>query len=230
MSKQSLLALAVLALAAFIYYCVQSHAPMLAAQLGGATHNVIPPDAQLAPASLNTLLADGKVTLNGVMPDQATRDSVVAEAKKAFGGGNVIDLTSVSGHIAPAGWIGALPKTFGAVKSLAKGSLSFNHGDVNIKAELPTQEDKSALLQQITASVGSSLRVNDQITIAAAPTADVQNLLDGLLIDRVIEFETGDDTLTSKGKALLDEALPILREVKSPAIPTRAATLRLTRN
>jgi OOP family OmpA-OmpF porin len=219
MSKQSLLTVAILALLAFMYYCVKTHAPMLAVKLGAAAPvaATIGP-ATLNPASLNALLANGKVTLNGVLPDQATRSSVVAEAKKTFGDGNVTDLTSISSNIAPAAWLSALPKGFGAIKSLAAGGLTFNDKDVVIKAEVPTTEDKSTLLQQVTASVGNSLRVNDQITVTAAPVSNLQNRLNDLLINRVIEFESSDDTLTAKGKALLDEALPIIRESKQGEI------------
>jgi OmpA-OmpF porin, OOP family len=218
MSKQSLLTVAILALLAFMFYCVKTHAPILAAELGVGAPVAAAVPASLSPASLNALLANGKVTLNGVLPDQVTRSTVVAEAKKTFGEGNVIDLTGISSNIGPAAWLGALPKAFGAIKSLTGGGLNFNDKDVVIKAEVPTAEDKSALLQQVTASVGSNLRVNDQITIAAAPVINLQNRLNDLLINRVIEFESADDTLTEKGKALLDEALPIMRESKQAEI------------
>ena len=219
MSKQSLLTVAVLGLLAFMFYCVKTHAPMLAAKLGATAPvaaAVVP--ATVSPASLNALLANGKVTLNGMLPDQTTRAGVVAEAKKIFGEGNVIDLTGISNNIAPATWLSSLPKAFGAIKLLATGGLNFNDKDVVIKAEVPTVEDKAALLQQVTASVGSNLRVNDQISVAAAPVAALQNRLNDLLVNRVIEFESADDTLTAKGKALLDEALPIIRESKQGEI------------
>jgi OmpA-OmpF porin, OOP family len=218
MSKQSLLTLAVLGLLVFMFYCVKTHAPMLAAKLGATAPVAAVIPASVSPASLNALLANGKVTLNGVLPDQATRNSVVAEAKKTFGESNVIDLTGISSNIAPAAWLSALPKAFGSIKSLNSGGLNFNDKDVVIKAEVPTPEDKSALLQQVTASVGSNLRVNDQISVAAAPVANLQNRLNDLLINRVIEFQSADDTLTEKGKALLDEALPIIRESKQGEI------------
>lgn len=218
MSKQSLLALPVVALVAVMYYCVRTHAPMLAAKLGTAAPATAAASSTLNPATLNALLADGKVTLNGMLPDQATRSSVVAEAKKSFGENNVTDLTSVSNNTTSANWLSVLPKTFGTIKPLAKGSLQFNGGDVIIKADVPTEEDKSALLRQVTASIGSNLRVNDQISVAAAPAANLQNRLNDLLTNRVIEFESADDTLTAKGKALLDEALPIIRESKQGEI------------
>ncbi|MEY4730648.1 MAG: hypothetical protein RL020_1806 [Pseudomonadota bacterium] len=218
MSKQSLLTLAVLGLLVLMFYCVKTHAPMLAAKLGATAPVAAVIPASVSPASLNALLANGKVTLNGVLPDQATRNSVVAEAKKTFGESNVIDLTGISSNIAPAAWLSALPKAFGSIKSLNSGGLNFNDKDVVIKAEVPTPEDKSALLQQVTASVGSNLRVNDQISVAAAPVANLQNRLNDLLINRVIEFQSADDTLTEKGKALLDEALPIIRESKQGEI------------
>jgi OOP family OmpA-OmpF porin len=213
-----MLALAVVALVAFMYYCVRTHAPMLAAKLGATAPITAAAPSTLNPATLNALLADGKVTLNGVLPDQATRSSVVAEAKKSFGESNVIDLTSVSNNITAANWLSVLPKTFGAIKPLAKGSLQFNGGGVIIKADVPTEEDKAALLRQVTASIGSNLRVNDQISVVAAPVTNLQNRLNDLLINRVIEFESADDTLTEKGKALLDEALPIIRGTKQGEI------------
>jgi OmpA-OmpF porin, OOP family len=218
MSKLSLLALAVLALVALIFFCVRTHAPMLSAQLGAASPTTTLLPSALNPASLNVSFADGKVTLNGLLPDEATRKQLLAEAKKTFGDGNITDLTRVSGNIAPVGWMSSLPKTFASVKSLASGSLSFNNGDVSIKAEVPVQEDKSALLQQVSNAVGNNLRVNDQITLAAAPSGPLQNRLNDLLIDRLIEFQSSDDTLTTTGKALLDEALPIIREAKQGTI------------
>ncbi|MGB8338525.1 MAG: OmpA family protein [Burkholderiales bacterium] len=211
MSKQTLLIMAVLALAALMFFCVRTHAPTLAAKLGVAAPAAAVASSALNPASLNALVANGKITLNGVLPDEAARKNVTTEAKKTFGEANVIDRTNIGSNIAAAGWLSALPQAFSAIKLLASGALNFNNGNVTIKAEVPTQNDKSALLQQFTASVGGNIRVNDQIIVTAAPAASLQNRLNDLLVNRVIEFETAADTLTAKGKAVLDEVLPLVR-------------------
>ncbi len=213
MSKQSVLAVAVLALCALIFYCIKTHAPMLTAALGAnAPAATLAAPVSASPATLNAVLANGKVTLNGVLPDQATRNSVVAEANKTFGADHVIDLTGINNSVGAAAWLSSLPRAFSSIKPLANGGLSFNGNDVVIKAEVPTADDKSALLRQVTASVSGNLRVNDQIGIATAPATTLQNRLNDLLINRVIEFQTGAAALTEKGQTLLDEALPIIRE------------------
>jgi OOP family OmpA-OmpF porin len=212
MFKQSLLALAVLALVAFMFFCVNTHAPMLAAQLGVAAPATGTAMPTLNTATLNASLSDGKITLAGLFPDEVARGKVLAAAKKTFGDTTLIDRTSIGSGIAAADWLEAVPKVFTAIKPLASGGLSVSGNELTIKAEVPTQTDKSALLQQISAAAGSNLRINDQIKVAAAPVANLQNRLNDLLINRVIEFESADDTLTVKGKAILDEALPIMRE------------------
>lgn len=206
MSKQSLLVLAVLALFALMYFCVTTHAPMLVAQVGTSPHAVP------TPASLNLSITDGKITLNGVLPDETARASVAADAGKIFAPANVADRTSIGNVVASAAWLNALPNSFSAFRSIANGRLSINADNVVINTQVATQSDKSALIQQIAASVGRNMRINDQIGVDADSVANLQSRLDDLLSGRVIEFGIADDSLTSAGKAILDEVLPIVRQ------------------
>lgn len=209
MSRQSLLILAIVALIALMFYCVRTHAPMLTASSTLANPNAAL--LELTSASLDANIASGKVTLDGVLPNEAARKIIIADAKKIFGETNVIDRTSINDKAAAAGWLPTLPKLFASLKPLAGGNLGIKDNEVTIKADVPTQNDKTALLQQVTASAGSNVKINDQISFPAPTASSLQTKLNELLLNRVIEFQTGDDTLTEKGKALLDETLPIIR-------------------
>lgn len=206
MSKQSSLTLAVLALFALMYFCVATHAPMLAAQVGTSPHAVP------TPASLNLSITGGKITLNGVLPDETARASVAADAARIFAPANIADRAGSGKLVASSAWLSVLPNTFSAIRSINNDRLSINVDNVAISTQAATQSEKSELLQQIAASVGRDMRINDQIGVAADSVANLQNRLDDLLSGRLIEFGTADDSLSSAGKAIHDETLPIVRQ------------------
>jgi OmpA-OmpF porin, OOP family len=216
MSKKMLLALAVLALAALIFFCIKTHAPEIAQKLGLATQPSVSSTTAkaLTPPSLNAAIADGKVTLTGPMPTEVARNSVTLEAKKVFGENNVVDQMTVSNGVAPATWLPLLPQIFAAGKSVNNAEVGIKGNALIITAEVPTQGDKTALISQITAAAGSGITVNDRVSVAAG-VSGLQNKLNDLLLNRVIEFESAKAVLTGKGTAILDEVTPLIKQSSS---------------
>jgi OmpA-OmpF porin, OOP family len=213
MSKKLLLTLAILALAGFMFYCVKVHGPMLAQKLG--TPPAVSTAKSLATPTLNAAIANGKVTLTGPMPTQAARNSIATEAKNVFGDGNVIDQMTVSDGVAQPKWLAQLPQIFSAAKSVKNGAVGLKDNALLITGEVPTQNDKTTLVSQITAAAGADVRINDQVTVSAAGDSGLQTKLNELVLNRVIEFESAKAVLTGKGKAILDEALPLIKQSSS---------------
>ncbi len=224
MSKKSLLALAVLALIGWMFYCVKLHGPMLAARLGVAMPSASPaattnntaidnsaaPAAVLTPSLLNAAFAAGKVTLTGTVPDETSHSNIVAEAKKIVGDANVTDRLTVAAGTAPAAWLSSLPQIFSFGKTLNKSTLGIADGTLTVTAEVSNKDEKSALLRLAGASAGASMRLIDQVSIA--PTNALQDKLGDLLLNRVVEFDISKATLTAKGKAVLDAVAPLIKQ------------------
>jgi OmpA-OmpF porin, OOP family len=218
MSQKSLLILALLALGLLVFMCIRSHAPMIAAERAAAAlaDKTSPPapTATIGAPALTATLSDGKVTLNGAMPNALVRERVVAAAQAAYGVGRVVDDMSVNGSAADASWMPTLPAVFGATKTLTAGELRVEHKAVTVTGVVESEAAKAERIRAVVAAAGAGVAVTDQLTVKpSAPTtpAPAQAQLDQVMLNRVIEFETGRAVLTASGKALLDKVAPIIQ-------------------
>ncbi len=207
MSTKSLLALAVIALALLMFFCIKTHLPMLASPIAA-------PSAVATPASLSATIRDGRVAVGGVMPDVTTRDATLAAARKLFGDSKVTDATTIGSNVAAPRWLATLPALMASGKTLGNGELRIEDASITVTGEVASAADKTARIAEVTAAAGIGAKVMDRLTVAApsAPSAPLQTQLNNAMLNRIIEFETGSAVLTAKGTAILDGVAPIIKQ------------------
>jgi len=151
------------------------------------------------------------LTLQGRVTRQA-HGEMLTQARSVWGAGNVIDNIDVDPS-APGWNLDLLGKMLDLLQG-RKGDLGLDFfGDrLEVSGELLSALGKQRLLGRLQ-EVFPELEVSgDGLVVrpASNPLEQLQVQLDAELADRVIEFETGSDSVTAAGREVLDSVLALL--------------------
>ncbi len=216
--------LALLALALLCFLCIRTHLPEMMAMQGLNTANTsvstnanTNANVKLAAPSLKAAFENGKYRLTGTLPDESTKQQVLAKAREIYGEGNFIDELKVGGVSAPS-WLSSVLSLFPFTKnSVTNGGLSAEGNSISLIGQVPNQAAKDKTYADAVKAVPSNVTINNLLTISGQTAlseqqAIVQVKLNEAIAGKVVEFETGSDQLTDKGKAVLDALAPILKD------------------
>ena len=178
------LVLGVLGLIATLFFCRPS--PTLQAPVTAA-----PPAAPVVSTPLTTEFAAGRVSVQGVVTDEAMRARVLEQAKASYGATNVIDRLTLD---AKAG----APRT------------------VVLTGEVASDAIKQRIAEAARKQYAADVTIDNRLTVAALPAQ--KRKLDELLAGKTIEFATASAVITEVGRKLLDQVLPILQEDKETKV------------
>ncbi|GAA0751265.1 OmpA family protein [Ideonella azotifigens] len=190
-----------LALTLLLGACEQAAAQAGAAALPAAS----------APSVATTSAANGKVVVAGVVPDEATRAAILASVRELYGADRVVDQLGVDKLVAPPNWTAHVQRVLSPeLKKVSGGQLRI----VGNVVELSGQVDGEAARQQLLSQVATQLNnptysVRDGLTVPAVG----QKSLDDVLARRTIAFEVGNAHITPAGVAVLEELLPLMKQM-----------------
>jgi OmpA-OmpF porin, OOP family len=181
---------------------------------------------------------DGKITLSGIVPDEATKTKILDAAKAAYGADNVIDKTLEVKEGAKSDWVdaalGILPELKAPVKG---GGLTATNASLAVRGALGSDADKGALGEKLKTLAGT-IALTDETTAPAAtekpkdpvatpevPTATpepevkkVQGELNKGLELKIVEFQTSKAFLTRRGRQTLDFVASELNKVPDASV------------
>lgn len=184
-----------------------------------------PPAAAISP-SLSVKMENGKIVLTGMLPDQATKDKVIARAKELYGEGNYEDQLKVDASAKQEGWLAsavALLPPLG--KEMTSGEVGIKDGELVATGELTTQAAKDDYLKSLQTAFEPGLKVIDKLTVAkkadAATIVKVQNEINDDIKGKIIEFDTNSDAIRPNGKKILDTVAAIMK--KDAVVPIEVA-------
>lgn len=175
--------------------------------------------AQTAPAASDATAqvstqpqANGKVVASGVVPDESTRQAVLAQLRAQYGNDRVVDQLGVGNLVAPPKWSDSLQKILGtpSLKRVSRGALKVRGNVIEVSGEVENEATKQQVLSDISTQLNPTYTVRSSLRVAAAPPAPT---LDSTLANRTIEFQPGNALLTPNGQRLLDELVPILAKM-----------------
>ncbi len=174
--------------------------------LGGAVASVAAQDAT-APAAAVTA---GKVVVGGVVPDEATRASILARVRELYGADRVVDQLGVDKLAAPPNWAQQVRRVLEPdLKQVTQGQLRIRGNVVEVSGTVESDAVRTQLLAQIATQLNNpTYTVRDGLRVGAPS----QQLLDAALAQRTIAFEVGNATLTPAGTKVLDDLVPVLRK------------------
>ena len=165
--------------------------------------------AQPAATVTNTGAA-GKVIVAGVVPDEATRQAILARAREVYGE-RVVDQLGVGNLVAPPNWSQLVQKLITPeLKRVSKGQLKVSGNVVELSGDISNEAQSQQLASRMSASLNPTYTVRNGLRVAAAG----QDVLDAALANRIVEFQPGNAVLTPVGVRTLDELLPVLNQFK----------------
>ncbi len=211
LTEKRVVVVTVLALLALSMICVALHTR--------SKHGSIAPViAQTASATLKISADSGIATLNGAVPDQATKASLINSAEKVFGLSNVVDKLEISSKLTEPIWVDQAKAAFPLLKSnVSNGTFVFKDKTVEVRGEISGEDAKTKILRAMDSVAGVDLTVNDQLQITNTRGArgkkagPLQLKLNELLIGKSIEFDTGSSRLRSESHKLLDTIATALK-------------------
>jgi len=220
MSRGIIFAVGFFALTLLALICIPRHLPVTSSASGHPTFRVH--------------VENGQLTLSGAVASEEAKAAAVTRAQELSKGLKlrVTDNLDILEDANPAAWETALPAllTHVALLHQHQATVSLAEQTVTVKGTVASGEAKSKLLHDLAASLGSSIHVQDQLTVASAastapvalpavqvaPTvhasrAQMQAGLDEVLRGEHIAFESNSAVLTPKGRAVIDKVIPALK-------------------
>lgn len=166
----------------------------------------------LAPALLCLTLASAwaqptgttpnQVVVAGTVPDEATRNAILAKVREVYGAERVVDQLGVGPVVAPPNWSGYVQKLVSPqLKQVSRGQLNINGNNIELKGEVANESQR----QQLAADMATSLNPTYAVRNALRVAAQEQTVVDATLANRIIEFEPGSSVLRPAGRNILDE-------------------------
>lgn len=151
------------------------------------------------------------IVVEGVVPDESTKATVLAKVREVYGAERVVDQVRIGTVVAPPNWSDNVAKLVDPkLRAVSKGQLDVNGNSVTIKGIVGNELQRQQVASQMLTSLNASYSVNaDGLVVGGSP----QNLIDEVLADRIIEFESGSDRLTPAGQQILDELVGPMKDV-----------------
>ncbi|PLC01420.1 cell envelope biogenesis protein OmpA [Variovorax sp. RO1] len=166
-----------------------------------------------------TAAAVGKgepVVAGGQVPDEATRAAVIEALRRIYGPSGVIDKIEVVSTVSmPANWAANVQRLITpSLKDIHRGQFQIEGTQMALSGEVGNE----ALRQKIVSDMANALNPTYTIKNSLRVPVSEQIAVDQVLGNRTIEFELGSATLTSKGRAILDEMAPILQKLTNKSV------------
>lgn len=210
MSRVAIIGTGILSFLALTYFCAKMHGPSLTAAV-----------APLSPPSLWANMADGKITLTGTLPNEASKNSVLAEANKVYGAENVVDRLNVSSAVSQAAWLPAGLGMFGVMKEgVKKAGFGIENGKLTVNGIVKSADAEARLLADARLAFPGTDLIDNVDYEAAAVQRDIGEFLK----TRTVEFASGSAVLTRRGQAVLDTVAVMLAEAPDALIEVSGHT------
>jgi len=148
------------------------------------------------------------VVVSGTVPDEATRQAILARVRSLYGAERVIDQLGVGALVAPPNWSKHIDEVLHTdLRQVHRGQLTVEGNDVELLGDIANEAQR----QQVVSAMAQRLNnptyvIRNGLQVSSA----AQDQLDAALAKRTIEFESGAARLTSAGQAALDELMPVL--------------------
>ena len=143
---------------------------------------------------------DGPVLVSGTVPEEPTLTEIMTRLRAGYGnrGGDQLRVGPVA---APPNWRADVGRLVSAnLKLVSGGQLKVEGSTVSLRGDVASEAQRQQIGADL-ALLGAGYSVDNALRVAASE----QKTLDDALANRIIEFESGQATLTDSGKAILDQ-------------------------
>jgi len=163
------------------------------------------------------VLADAAapIVVSGTVGDDASKAALLARLRAVYGADRIVDQLAVGRVSMPPDWNDHLGKLIGPnLKLISRGQLQVDGTNVSLRGDVASEAQRTQIAGDIALALDSAYTVNNGLRVAASE----QGMLDATLANRIIEFESGQATLTDAGKAILDQMSVALLKLRDKRV------------
>ncbi|MEI2432885.1 OmpA family protein [Lysobacter yananisis] len=167
-----------------------------------------------APAPASASAAAKPVIASGKVPDESSKQAVLAKLRELYGNERVIDRIEVSsGIVTPPNWRQNVVNMLGPdLQQVSDGKLEVNGNAVRVSGNVANELQRQQIVSGLSTRINNPTYSVDGRLLRVAGGAQ-QSLLDNVLANRIVEFESGSATLTPKGELILDEMAAAMKRI-----------------
>ncbi|MBN2093242.1 OmpA family protein [candidate division KSB1 bacterium] len=133
------------------------------------------------------------LTLEGMLPDQASVDSLMLLAENVFGKGKVMNKLTVVPAVQRPTWLSTLPDLLNFMMlNLPDGEIAIHQQEITLKGSTKQPALKDELVKLVTTTFGPSYKITNLLTDRTPPPVDTTKIkadFESLLIDATVYFE-----------------------------------------
>jgi len=153
----------------------------------------------------------GQILVTGTVADEASKAAVLARLRELYGFDRVVDQVAVGAVAVPANWNAHVQKLLTPnLKLITRGQLTIDGSSVSVRGEVANEAQRQQIASEIATSLNPTYTVNNGLRVAAIE----QGVLDAALDKRIIEFDSGQASITPNGLAILDEMAAAMQKLK----------------
>ena len=153
----------------------------------------------------------GQILVTGTVADEASKAAVLARLRELYGAQQVVDQIAIGSVAVPANWNAHVQKLLTPnLKLISRGQLGIDGSSVTVRGEVANEAQRQQIASDIATSLNPTYTVNNGLRVSAAE----QGLLDAALDRRIIEFDSGQASITPAGMAILDEMAAAMQKLK----------------
>jgi OOP family OmpA-OmpF porin len=159
--------------------------------------------------------ATAPIVVSGTVADDASKAALLARLRAVYGADRIVDQLAVGRVSMPANWNDHVGKLIGPnLKLISRGQLQVDGTSVSLRGDVASEAQRTQIASDIALALDPGYTVNNGLRVAASE----QGMLDAALANRIIEFESGQATLTDSGKAILDQMSVALLRLKDKRV------------
>ena len=166
MSRGIIFGVGLFALTLLAFLCIPRHLPVTSSATGHS--------------AFSAHIENGQLTLSGTVASEEAKGAAVARAQDLAKSLRlrVTDNLNIIEDGQAAGWEAALPALVTQAVTLQhhQATLSLSGQTVTVKGAVPSADAKTKLLHEVASLLGTSIHVQDQVTVASSGSASQANL------------------------------------------------------
>lgn len=218
MRRAGILTGGVVALIALAWVCIPGH--------------LSSPRTAMTSATLHVSVEQGSLVLRGSLPNERSKTIILeqAHALSAKTRMRVIDQFTIDKQIKAAVWVDTVPQLLPILGLMVeRGSIIVDGRSLVVNGQVAGHREKAEVLQAAAPAIRAGLRIEDRVVVApmtssssaAVPLSALPLLLNQILAKSSIEFEPKSAVISTKGQAVLDQIIALLR--RAPGTPIEIA-------
>ena len=191
------------------------------------------PRPAMTHASFHASVEQGSLVFRGSLPNERSK-AIILEQAHVFAAKTqmrVIDQFTVDTQVKAAVWVDTVPQLLPILGLMVeRGSIIVDGRSLVVNGQVAGHREKAEVLQAAAPEIRAGLRIEDRVVVApvtssssaAVPLSALPLLLNQILAKSSIEFEPKSAVISTKGQAVLDQIIALLR--RAPGTPIEIAS------